>query len=95
MRRIATVAGVIALLLVAIVLGGLPPVARLAAWIEARKWPLLAGAAVLLALGLVLFLGGIIKLLMDRGTPLSHDEVEDVERSVRVAARPVFARAAS
>jgi hypothetical protein len=40
-------------------------------------------------------MGGILKLLMDQDESLSRADVEDVERSVRMAARPVAWRASS
>jgi hypothetical protein len=42
-----------------------------------------------------LMMGGILKLLMDQDQPLGHAGVDDVERSVRLAARPAAWRASS
>jgi hypothetical protein len=92
-KQIATTVGLMSLLLVVIVLAEAPPVRELAGWIDARRTPLLIAVAVLFALGFALFMGGILRLLMDRDEPLSHEDVEDVARSVNLAARPVFARA--
>jgi hypothetical protein len=91
-KQIATTVGAVLLLLVVIVLAEAPPVRELASWIDARRVPLLIAVAVVIAVAFALFMGGILKLLMDRGEPLSHAEVEDVSRSVSLAARPVFAR---
>lgn len=95
MGRLRDIAVLIALLLAAIVLAALPPFAAAAAWIDAREWPLLMAMGVIVLLGFTLFIGGILKLLMDRGEPLSHADIEDVERSVRMAAQPVAWRASS
>jgi hypothetical protein len=95
MRRVATVLGLIAVLVVAIVLGEVPPIKALAAWIDAHTAPLAIGVGVVIALGFALFIGGLLTLLQDRGRVLTHTEVEDVERSVRMAAQPVAWRASS
>jgi hypothetical protein len=85
----ATMAGIV---VAAIVLGALPPVAALSAWMEAHRLPLLTAAGVMLAVGFTLFFGSILKLLMDRGDVLDDSQARDVERSVRMEARPVFSR---
>jgi len=95
MGQLRDTAVMIGLLLAAIVLAELPPIAAAAAWIDARERPLLVAMGVILLLGFVLFLGGILKLLMDRGEPLGHEDVEEVERSVRMGAQPVAWRASS
>ena len=95
MWQLRDIAVLIGLLLAAIVLAELPPFVAAAAWIDAREWSLLIALGVILLLGFLLFFGGILKLLMDRGEPLSHADVEDVERSVRMAAQPVAWRASS
>jgi hypothetical protein len=95
MRQLRDIAVLIGLLLLAIVLAELPPFAAAAAWIDARERSLLIAMGAILLLGFLLFFGGLIKLLMDRGEPLSHEDVEDVERSVRMAAQPVAWRASS
>lgn len=95
MRQLRDIAVMIGLLLAAIVLAELPPFAAAARWIDAHEWRLLIAMGVILLLGFSLFIGGIMKLLLDRGEPLSHEDVEDVERSVRMAAQPVAWRASS
>jgi hypothetical protein len=94
-RQVRDTAVVIGLLLAAIVLAEAPPFAAAAAWIDARERPLLIAIGAILLLGCALFFGGILKLLIDRGEPLSHADVEDVERSVRMAAQPVAWRAST
>ena len=93
MKSLWSAAGVVGVLLAAIVLAEVPPLPALAVWIDAHQSRLLIGVGVALLLGFVLFFGGILKLLMDRGQTLSHAQVEDVERSVHLAARPVAWRA--
>ena len=94
-RQLRDTAVLIGLLLAAIVLAEIPRVAAAARWIDARERPLLIAMGAILLLGFVLFFGGILKLLIDRGEPLRHADVEDVERSVRMAAQPVAWRASS
>jgi hypothetical protein len=95
MKTLLNVAGGLALVFVAAVLAELPPVRAAVAWIEAREWPLIIGTGSVGVLGFTLMMGGILKLLMDQDEPLNHADVEDVERSVRMAARPVAWRASS
>ena len=95
MKRLLWIAAWAAIILVAIVLAELPPLAALAAWIDARETDLLLAVGGVCVLGLTVFMGGILKLLMDREEPLGHVEAEDVARSVRVAAEPVTWRASS
>jgi hypothetical protein len=93
MRGLLNAAGMAGIVVAAIVLGALPPVVALSAWMEAHRLPLLTGLGVMLAVGFALFFGSILKLLMDRGEALEHSQARDVERSVRMEARPVFSRA--
>ena len=92
MRAVARPALLVALLVTTMIAAELPPLRALAAWIDAREPSLLRIVAVVLALGFALFFIGILKLMMDRDETLSHSEAEDVARSVRLAARPVFSR---
>jgi hypothetical protein len=94
-RSVLRIAGVAAPIVTAMVIAEIPALRTLAAWIDAREWPLLIAVAVVVASGFALFFIGMLKLLMDRDEPLTHAEAEDVERSVRLAARPVFSRASS
>jgi hypothetical protein len=93
MKGIGSAALVAGALLVAIVLAEIPPFPALAAWIDAHQPRLLIGLGIVLLLAFVLFFGGIVKQLMDHGETLTHSEVEDVDRSVHMAARPVAWRA--
>jgi len=56
-------------------------------------WLIVTGSATVL--GFVLMMGGILDLIMAQDRPLTHEEAEDVERSVRMAAQPVTWRATS
>ncbi len=75
------------------VISAIPP---LPAWFESvdthrNEWLVVAGGAA--ALGLLVMMSGILWLIVGQGKPLSHEEAEDVERSVRMAAKPVTWRA--
>jgi hypothetical protein len=89
----------VAMAFAAIVLGAvisvIPP---LPAWFESvdahrNAWLVIMGGAAFI--GLFVMMSGILWLVLDKGTPLSHEEAEDVERSVRMAAEPVTWRATS
>lgn len=95
MRNLGNAAALLALVLTAIVLAETPPARALSVWIEARELGLLVAVGVVLAVGFTLFFAGILRLVMDRGEPLDHAGAEDVERSVRMAAQPVFSRTTS
>lgn len=56
-------------------------------------WLITTGGSAVL--GFMLMMGGILDLLMAQDKSLSHEGAEDVERSVRMAARPVAWRATS
>lgn len=85
----------LALVFIAAVLAEVPPMRTIAGWIQEREWPLVLLTGGVGTLGFTLMMGGIIKLLMDQDESLSHTEVEDVERSVRMAAQPAAWRASS
>lgn len=95
MKTLLNIVSGLALVFVAAILAELPSMPALSAWIQQREWPLLMATGSLGVIGFTLMMGGILKLLMDRDESLSHDEVENVERSVRMAARPVTWRASS
>ncbi|MBI2469355.1 MAG: hypothetical protein HYV62_16305 [Candidatus Rokubacteria bacterium] len=96
LRRAMGWAVMIALVLVAMVLGELPPLKALEAWMEPRETPLLAVVGTLAGLGFVLMMGGVIHLLLTAGQPMSHAEAEDLSRRTRdAAARPYTWRAST
>ncbi|ALA57494.1 hypothetical protein [Nitrospira moscoviensis] len=95
MKTLVHIAGGLALVFVCAVVAELPPSRAAVAWIQHRERPLLWTTGGLGVIGFTLMMGGILKLLMDQDQPLEHAGVEDVERSVRLAARPVAWRASS
>jgi hypothetical protein len=95
MKKLLQIAIGLAVVFVAAVLAELPPMPAIAAWIQEREWPLMLATGSVGVIGFTLMIGGILKLLMDKDESLSHADVEDVERSVRMAARPVTWRASS
>lgn len=94
-RWLRTLSFALAALFAGAVAGALPPVAQFFASVDANRmaWLIvtIAGATV----GFVLMMGGILDLLMAQDRALSRADAEDVERSVRLSARPVGWRAAS
>ena len=73
----------------------IPPFPGWFEMVDANQAPWLVATGSAAILGFVLMMGGTLALLMDQDESLSHDEVEDVERSVRMSARPVAWRATS
>lgn len=89
MKRLLQIAGGLALVFVAALLAELPPMPAVVEWIQQREWPLMLATGSVGVLGFTLMVGSILNLVMDQDETLSHADVEDVERSVRLAARPV------
>jgi hypothetical protein len=89
------IAGALAVVFVCAVIAESPPSRDTIAWMQAHEWPLLWVTGGLGIIGFTLMMGGIFKLLMDQNQALPHADVEDVERSVRLAAQPVAWRASS
>lgn len=92
-QTLKMVALAFAAIFVGAVVSVIPP---LPAWFEAvdahrNEWLVIMGGAALL--GLLVMMSGILWLILDRGKPLRHEEAEEVERSVRMAAQPVTWRA--
>ncbi len=77
------------------VISEIPPLPEWFAMVDAQQTPWLVTTGSFAALGFVLMMGGILDLIMAQDRTLSHEEAEDVERSVRLAARPVAWRATS
>jgi hypothetical protein len=63
--------------------------------VDANQTPWLAATGSAAVLGFVLMMCGTLALLMDQDESLSHVEAEDVERSVRIGARPMAWRTTS
>jgi hypothetical protein len=95
LKKVLHIIVALALVFIAAVLAELPPMQAIGGWIQEREWPLLLLTGSVGTIGFTLMMGGILKLLMDQDETLSHTEVEDVERSVRMAARPGTWRASS
>lgn len=87
--------GMLAIVFVAAVIGELPPVKELGAAIDQHKAVLAAVTVGILVVGVVLLMGGILWLIMAKGEPMSHGEVENAARSARIAAEPTTWRASS
>jgi len=79
-----------ALLLVAIVLGQLlTPLQDLDRYLQQHRVGYLLLTGGLGLVGFVLLMGSALDLIMSKGEPMNHEEVEDVSRSARdMAARP-------
>lgn len=77
------------------VISEIPPLPGWFKLVDANQtpWLIITGASALL--GFVLMMGGILDLIMAQDRTLGHEEAEEVERSVRLAARPVAWRATS
>lgn len=89
MKKLLQIALGLALVFMAALIAELPSMKDLWSWIHARERPLILATGGIGVVGFMLMMGGIMKLLMDQDESLSHAEVEDVERSVRMVARPV------
>lgn len=77
------------------VVSAIPPLPGWFEMVDANQTPWLVATGAAALLGLVLMMGGILDLIMAQDQPLGHEEAEEVERSVRMAARPVSWRATS
>jgi len=84
-RRIVAWAVMIGLVLVAMVLGELPPLQALERWTEANETPLAAAVGGLAALGFALFMGSIIHMLLTDGRPMTRGDVEELVRRSRIS----------
>lgn len=77
------------------VIGEIPPLPGWFKMIDAHQTPWLVATGSSAVLGFALMMGGILDLIMAQDRTLTHQGAEDVERSVRLAARPVAWRATS
>ncbi len=77
------------------VISEIPPLPEWLALVDAHRTPWLAITGASALLGFVLMMGGILDLVIAQDHRLGHEGAEEVERSVRLAARPVARRAAS
>lgn len=77
------------------VVSAIPPLPGWFELVDANQTPWLIATGGSAVLGFVLMMGGILDLIMAQDRTLGHEGAEDVERSVRMAARPVAWRATS
>lgn len=84
-----------AAIFVGTVVSAIPPLPGWFQMVDANQTPWLLVTGGSAVLGFVLMMGGILDLLMAQGRTLTHEGASDVERSVRLAARPVAWRATS
>jgi hypothetical protein len=83
-RWVIRIAVVLAAIFVAGVIGELVPALKgLDAWMAVRQVPLMYVTGGTALLGLLVMMGGIISLIIERGKALDHTGVENVARSVR------------
>lgn len=95
MQWVKTLLFAFAAIFVGAVISAIPPFPGWFAMVDANQTPWLIATGGSATLGLLLMMGGILELLMAQDRTLSHEDAEDVERSVRMAARPVAWRATS
>jgi len=95
LQRIKTFLIAFAAIVAGTVISAIPPLPEWFALVDANRTPWLIATGGAAALGLLLMMGGILDLLMAQDRMLTHEGAEDVERSVRLAARPVAWRATS
>ncbi|HXG05078.1 MAG TPA: DUF3592 domain-containing protein, partial [Candidatus Binatia bacterium] len=95
-RKAGGFAVMLGLFFVASILGeAIPALKDLERLTERHQPLLLAVAAGMAAMGFVLFMGSIFyRIFGGAGEPLTHAEVEDLQRSVRLEAQPVAGRVA-
>jgi len=84
-----------AAIFVGAVISEIPPFPGWFEMVDANQTPWLVATGSAAVLGFALMMGGILDLIMAQDRTLSHEEAEDVERSVRLAAQPVAWRATS
>ena len=69
------------------VISQIPPFPGWFEMVDANQTPWLVATGSAAVLGFVLMMGGILDLIMAQDRTLTHEDAEDVERSVRLAAR--------
>lgn len=84
-----------AAIFVGAVISEIPPFPGWFEMVDVHQTPWLVATGGSAVLGFVLMMGGILDLIMAQDRTLTHEDAEDVERSVRLAAKPVAWRAAS
>lgn len=56
------------------------PLRNLETWFQAHRSAWLVPLGILALLGLALFIGGAVAMVLGQGTPMSHEEIEELER---------------
>lgn len=93
LRMLRNLALFFAALFVAGVVGELfPALKALESWMAQERAPLLYATGGAALLGVFLLVGAALALLMERGEPLSHQEIEQHQRAMRDAAALGYAR---
>ncbi|MGH7324637.1 MAG: DUF3592 domain-containing protein [Candidatus Rokuibacteriota bacterium] len=94
LKRLGGFAVMLTLFFVAMVVGeSIPALKDLERLMIPHQAPLLAITIGMTVIGFVLFMGGILsRIFGGAGEPMTHAEVEDLSRSVRLEARPALAR---
>lgn len=95
MKKVRGWAGAFALVLAAIILGELPVMKELDHFIKDHEFWWLVGIGSTGVIGFALLMGGILHMIVTRGEPISHEDAEDLSRSVKLAARPTTWRASA
>lgn len=95
-RKVGGLAVMLGLIFVALVLGeAIPALKDFERFTERHQQPLLLVTAVTTTVGFVLFMGSILyRIFGGAGEPMTHAEIEDLQRGVRLEARPVAGRVA-
>lgn len=93
LRLIRTAVAALVLVFVAAVIAEVPPAKSLVLLIAEERKSLIAPVVGLLSLGFLLFMGGIISMIQEKGEPLGRAELDDHARSIRFAATPAAWRA--
>jgi hypothetical protein len=94
LKRLANFAVMLGLVFVAMVVAeAVPAMKDLERFMVRHQVPLLAVTIGMTVVGFMLFMSSVLyRIFGGAGEPMTHAEVEDLERSVRIDARPVFAR---
>jgi hypothetical protein len=95
LKRIMGYAVMLGVVFIVIILAELPPVQYWAGVITQHEDLLLSITVGIGVLGFVLFMGSVLSLAMAQDKPMRHEDVEDLSRSVKFAARPAAWRASS
>jgi len=93
LRLVTTAIAALVLVLICAVISEIPPVKSLVEFVAEERKSLIAPVVGLLSLGFLLFMGGIISMVQEKGRAMGRAEIEDQARSIRLAATPAAWRA--